>query len=114
MAKLDGMDVELLWWEGCPSTERALAEVRDALTELGLAHVDVRTTEIATDDQVEATRFAGSPTIRVNGADVVPADDEIGLSCRVYRRRDGRISPTPDPDDLRDALRAAPSREVNR
>jgi hypothetical protein len=31
----------------------------------------------------------------------------IGLSCRVYRRRDGRISPTPDPADLRVALAAA-------
>jgi hypothetical protein len=72
-------------------------------------------TEIATVAQVEAARFAGSPTIRVNDADVAPSDDEIGLSCRVYRRRDGLISPTPDPDDLRDALRlASASTEVNR
>jgi hypothetical protein len=28
----------------------------------------------------------------------------------VYRRRDGRISPLPDPDDLRDALRRAAER----
>jgi hypothetical protein len=33
----------------------------------------------------------------------------------LYRRRDGRISPTPDPDDLREALRRAAARlEVNR
>ena len=30
------LDVELLWWEGCPSTERALGAVREALTDLGL------------------------------------------------------------------------------
>jgi hypothetical protein len=30
-----------------------------------------------------------------------------GLTCRVYRLRDGRVSPKPDPDDLRDTLRAA-------
>jgi hypothetical protein len=29
----------------------------------------------------------------------------------VYRRRDGRITPLPDPEDLRDALRAAAQRE---
>ncbi len=28
--------VELLWWEGCPSTERALTELRATLAELGL------------------------------------------------------------------------------
>jgi hypothetical protein len=32
------------------------------------------------------------------------------LGCRIYRRRDGRISPTPDPDDLREALRLAAAR----
>ncbi len=44
------------------------------------------------------------------------ADDEpAGLNCRVYARRDGRISPTPDPQDLRDALSAANERtEVRR
>jgi hypothetical protein len=27
-----------------------------------------------------------------------------GLTCRLYRRRDGRHSPTPDPDDLRESI----------
>jgi len=39
---------------------------------------------------------------------VPPGGDEpTGLTCRLYRRRDGRPSPTPDPADLRDALAAA-------
>lgn len=115
MSNLGGVDVELLWWDGCPSTERALMELREALAELGLAGTEVRMREIATDQQAEAAGFAGSPTILVDGADVAPAGDEIGLSCRVYRRRDGRVSPTPDPEDLRDALaRASAPTEVNR
>jgi hypothetical protein len=109
------VDIELLWWAGCPSTERALAEVREAVAELGLGDTSVRLTEITTDENAETAGFAGSPTILVDGADVVPADDEVGLSCRVYRRRDGRVSPTPDPEDLRDALRRASApTEVNR
>jgi hypothetical protein len=32
----------------------------------------------------------------------------------VYHRRDGKISPTPDPDDLRAALRRAAQTEMNR
>lgn len=110
-------NVELLWWEGCPSTERALAAVRDALADLGMADVEVRTREIETDDDAQEAAFVGSPTILIDGHDLVPAaeDEPIGLSCRVYRRRDGRISPIPDPDELREALaRAAARTEVRR
>jgi hypothetical protein len=109
-------EIELLWWEGCPSTDRALSELRDALAELDLAGAHVQTTEIRTDDDAGAAGFFGSPTILIDGADLVPAgpDDAIGLSCRVYHRRDGKISPTPDPDDLRAALRRAAQTEMNR
>jgi hypothetical protein len=105
--------IEVLWWEGCPSTERAVDELREALVELGLNGVEVVRREIRTDEEAAAARFSGSPTVLVDGADVVaPPDGEpMGLTCRVYRRRDGRISPTPDPEDVRDALRAAVQRE---
>jgi hypothetical protein len=111
------VNVELLWWEGCPSTERALETVREALAELGLEATEVRTREVRTDDEAAELGFLGSPTILIDGVDLVPAadDEPIGLSCRVYRRRDGRISPLPDPDDLREALqRAAERAEVTR
>ena len=109
-------DLELLWWEGCPSTERALAELREALRDVGLGEAEVRTREIETDAEAESAGFRGSPTILIDGVDAGGASDEdqIGLGCRVYRRRDGRISPTPDPEDLREALRRAAEREVTR
>jgi hypothetical protein len=111
------VNVELLWWEGCPSTERALTAVREALTDLGLDAVEVHTREIEDDGDAAKAGFVGSPTILIDGVDLVPAaaDEQIGLSCRVYRRRDGRVSPIPDPDDLREALRIAAERaEVTR
>jgi hypothetical protein len=113
LSTLHCVDIELLWWEGCPSTEKALGELKDAIRDLGLDAVEIRTREIETDQDADAAGFRGSPTILIDGRDVVPAasDEPIGLSCRVYRRRDGRISPTPDPDDLRDALRQAAARE---
>jgi hypothetical protein len=112
-------EVQLLWWDGCPSTERALAELRAALDEVGLDQVAIRMNEIRTDADADSAGFKGSPTILVDGADVISgaagADELIGLNCRVYARRDGRISPTPDPEDLREALRRAATRvEVNR
>jgi predicted Zn-dependent protease len=105
-------NLELLWWEGCPSTERALAELHEAMQDVGLDDADVRVREIETDADASAASFRGSPTILIDGVDVAGAseDDQIGLGCRVYRRRDGRISPTPDPDDLREALRRAAER----
>ena len=100
--------VELLWWEGCPSHPQALADLRAAMAELGLDPDSVVVREVRSDDQARRERFFGSPTIRVDGRDVQPPGEgePIGLTCRIYRRRDGRVSPLPDPADLRDALAA--------
>jgi hypothetical protein len=100
--------LELLWWEGCPSTDRALSDLRAVAAELGIDS-EIMQREIRTESQAAAAGFVGSPTILIDGIDVVAPDPDAeptGLSCRIYRRRDGRISPTPDPDDLRAALRA--------
>ncbi len=100
--------VELLWWKGCPSYERALEELRSTMAQEGLDPDGVEVREIDTDGAATAESFVGSPTIRVDGRDIQPPVEDAGgaLTCRVYRLRDGRYSPTPDPDDVRDALRA--------
>jgi hypothetical protein len=100
--------VELLFWAGCPSSPDALAQLRDAMADLGLDPEAVEVREVETDGQAGHERFVGSPTIRVDGVDVQdPGDEPAGLTCRIYRRRDGRISPLPDPADVRDALHTA-------
>jgi hypothetical protein len=100
--------VELLFWDGCPSHPQALEELRAAMTELGLDADQVLVREVDTERLAERERFVGSPTIRVDGVDVQdPGDEPMALTCRVYHRRDGRISPVPDPADVRDALRNA-------
>ena len=102
------MRVELLWWEGCPSTPKALEDLREALAAEGADPDAVEVRAIESDEQAERERFPGSPTIRIDGRDVVEANGSpVGLSCRVYRLRDGRPSPVPDPEDLRAALRSA-------
>jgi hypothetical protein len=102
------MDVELLWWRGCPSTDEAIEIVRDEMAALGIAPDELRITEINTDADAARERFVGSPTIRVDGRDLQSPDDEpVGLTCRVYRLRDGRTSPVPDRADVRAALAEA-------
>ena len=102
------MRIELLWWEGCPSHPEALAQLERILEEEG-AQAEVELVEIETDDQAQAERFAGSPTFRIDGEDPLANGEAepFSLTCRVYHLRDGRVSPTPDPDDLREAVRRA-------
>jgi hypothetical protein len=100
--------VELLFWAGCPSHPRALEDLRAALAAAGADPAAVEVREVRTDGEAEREGFVGSPTIRIDGADLQPPGDEpTGLTCRIYRTRDGRVSPVPDPDDLRDAVRRA-------
>ncbi len=100
--------VELLFWDGCPSHPQALEELRAAMAELGLDPDQVLVREVDTEQGADRERFVGSPTIRIDGVDVQdPGEEPVGLTCRVYHRRDGRVSPVPDPADLRDALRGA-------
>jgi hypothetical protein len=101
--------VELLWWPGCPSHDRALADLRAALAEVGLDGDAVQVVRIDTEEDAAREGFPGSPTIRVDGDDLLPAGggEPSGLTCRLYRLRDGRPSPSPDPADLRAALSAA-------
>jgi hypothetical protein len=102
------MTVELLWWDGCPSHPEALAELQRILREEGV-DAEVSRVEIADDEQARRERFPGSPTIRIDGEDIVPPGegDPFSLTCRVYRTRDGRYSPVPDPEDVRAAVRRA-------
>lgn len=83
--------------------------LREAMAAGGLDPDLIEVREIDTEESAQREEFVGSPTIRVNGRDLQPPveGEPTGLACRIYRRRDGRVSPLPDPDDLRDALRAA-------
>ena len=97
--------VELLYWEGCPSWPRAIEIVRAEMAAAGLDPDDLAVREITTDDEAERGRFYGSPTILIDGHDIQdPGDNPIGLACRIYRRKDGSVSPLPDPEDIRHLL----------
>ena len=97
--------------------------LRDEMARAGLDAGAIEVREVDTESDAARERFVGSPTIRVDGADVqpprasattrssrarsTPRDEPIGLTCRVYRLRDGRVSPLPDRRDVQDALARA-------
>ena len=105
------LHVSFLYFEDCPSHELALERLHQVLVEEGI-DAEVEVVKVETDAQVEQLHFVGSPTILVEGRDIdpPPADLQFALTCRVYRREDGRISPLPSPEMIRRGLRAAAGR----
>ena len=98
------VQIEILAREDCPNRGMALVVVERVVDETGIpAQIDV--VEVASDEDAEAYRVLGSPTVLVDGRDIEdPSDQPGGLTCRVYRLRDGRVSPLPDRVDVREAL----------
>lgn len=100
------MQIEFLFFEDCPSHDKALERLRDVLREEGI-DAAIEIIQVETEEQAQAKRFVGSPTIRINGQDIIAPDEELpyGLSCRVYRWDDGRFSPLPSPEMIRRGVR---------
>jgi hypothetical protein len=91
--------VEILYFAGCPAyrrtRERVLNVVRDLRLPWQLKMVLVRHERDARD-----LRFHGSPTVRVDGADIDPAwlskSAGPGLYCRPYRWKNGEFDAPPE------------------
>jgi len=64
--------VELLYFAGCPCYKDALAALQDALRLAEMSSATVRMVCLQSDEEARGLGFYGSPTIRINGEDVVP------------------------------------------
>ncbi len=101
------MRVELLYYPECPSHERALELLMEALRAEGV-DAPVEVIRIDTQEQAQRYRFIGSPTIRVDGIEVDPHPElPYRLTCRTFVHEDGRLSPLPSLTMLRQAIRQA-------
>lgn len=100
--------VEILYFDGCPNHEPALALVERVAAELQL-DPSIDLVEVVDPDAAAELRFLGSPTIRVDGRDVEPGAEqrhEFVLACRVYRTERG-FAGQPDETWIREALSGA-------
>jgi hypothetical protein len=80
------MNIELLYFEGCPNHLPAIEMLREILDSLWRTD-QIHQVEVHTQAEAEAIRFVGSPSIRVNGCDLEPwarTAKDFGLSCRTY------------------------------
>ena len=100
-----GMDVSLLYFDGCPSWREADARLREALAVVGRGDTEVTYRRVGTVEEAEAAQFRGSPTVLVDGRDPFPdPGTRVGLSCRLYRTEAG-LGGSPTVEQLVEVLR---------
>ena len=78
--------VEILYFDGCPNHEPAVALVERIDHELG-SGAELRLVNVPDQEAAMRLQFLGSPTIRVDGVDVDPSSAQRGdyaLSCRIF------------------------------
>jgi hypothetical protein len=101
------MDICFLYFEDCPSHDRALERLQQVLAEEQV-EASIEIIAIETDEQAQQWHFTGSPTILINDQDIDPPNhSQYALACRAYQRDDGRISPLPPVSKIRQAVQAA-------
>jgi proline dehydrogenase len=87
------MRAELLATVDCPHVDEALREAERALANNGhTPSIDV--VFVSDLDDAAGLGFHGSPTVRIDGRDIVPpqSDIPIGLGCRLYPQPDGTLA----------------------
>ncbi len=79
----------------CPHLEQARRDLESVLR-TGIIEVPIQLILVSTQDEAEFLDFPGSPTIRINGEDVVPGPNLApALGCRVYRDEEGHAVGSP-------------------
>jgi hypothetical protein len=84
------INLDLLYFDGCPSWRNALEILNRTLNESGL-QFEVSLIQVEDQHAAEIQRFIGSPTIRINGLDLFPLEEQsnFGIGCRVYQTPEG-------------------------
>ena len=98
--------VELLALEDCPHLEEARRDLESVLRK-GIIEVPIQLIFVSSPDDAEFLGFQGSPTIRINGDDVVPQPElPVAIGCRIYRDAEGRMLGSPPIEAIRAAVDA--------
>jgi len=100
------VNIQVLYFKGCPNHAPTVALVHNVVTQLGLA-AELEEIEVTSLEEATRLRFLGSPTVQVNGVDIDPSASsrtDYSVSCRMYNG-----SGVPPRAFLVTACQAAPS-----
>ena len=96
-------NIELLYFEDCPSWKNTL-DVLNAVIDENELDVEIDLLKVETQEEAELYHFVGSPTIRIDGKDIFPTgQDQYALGCRVYSTPEG-FKGWPTKDMLKEKL----------
>lgn len=99
------MQIDLLYFDDCPSWQAGLENLKAALAAEGL-EADIRLVKVTDDAEATRLHFRGSPSFRVNGWDLWDeAPEDYSLSCRLYSTPQG-MKGTPTLEMMREKLRS--------
>lgn len=97
------MEIDLLYFDGCPSWQGGLKNLKAALKAKRL-DANIRLVRVENDAEAARLMFLGSPSFRLNGTDLWPEERKsYNLSCRVYTTPQGMIG-APTVEMLREKL----------
>ncbi len=102
------MKVELIYDVGCPNIPNARELLETAISRLSLDTEWIEWDRASSSSPSYVLQY-GSPTILVDGKDIVPQHTPAGNSCRLYRDRSGVMIKAPPLENLIKALEAAAS-----
>ena len=77
------MTVTVLYFDGCPNWELARDRAEEALRVVGASEA-VGLQRVESVEEAERFRFAGSPTILIDGEDRFPGAGDVAMACRLY------------------------------
>jgi hypothetical protein len=98
------MKIDLLYFDGCPSWQSGLENLKAALQAEGL-EADIRLVRVEDDTEAARLKFLGSPSFQVDGLDLWTEERErYNLSCRIYNTSQG-MRGAPTMEMLREKLR---------
>ena len=101
-------NIELFYFDDCPSWERALENLEEAMRLEGV-NIPIQKVLVTSSEDAKTKRFLGSPTIRIDGVDLDgPEADkrEFMLGCRIYPEGDQTVG-WPSVDAIRRAIKRA-------
>ena len=100
------MVLEVLHIADCPNWQQAGIRLREALNATGHADESIGYRLLRSSKDAVGTAFAGSPTITLDGVDLIPSEGATSdLACRVYMTPLG-LAGLPTVDQLVEAIRA--------
>lgn len=78
-----GMDVTVLYFDGCPNWTLARGRAQEAIGVVGAAAI-VEGRRVETLEEAQEVGFSGSPTILMDGEDRFLGSGEVAMACRLY------------------------------